>query len=78
VNLRRRLEALEQDLRSEPIVLLMSDNRAETLPGHNDYALNLLSRSVRADRTPAMELIARSQSSTEKGGAHMIALVGRF
>jgi hypothetical protein len=29
VNLRRRLEALEQDLSSEPIVLLMRDDRTE-------------------------------------------------
>ena len=75
VNLRRRLEALEQDLSSEPILLLMPDGRTETLPGHNDYVLNLLSRAVRGDRAPEMELIARSQSSTEPGGAHMIDLV---
>ena len=75
VNLRRRLEALEQDLRSEPIALLMPDGRTETLPGHNDYVLNLLSRAVRGDRTPEMELVARSVSSIEPDGAHMIDLV---
>jgi hypothetical protein len=53
----------------------MPDGRMETLPGHNDYVLNLLSRAVRGDRTPEIELIARSQSSTEPGGAHMIDLV---
>jgi hypothetical protein len=53
----------------------MPGGRTETLPGHNDYVLNLLSRAVRGDRTPEMELIARSQSSTEPGGAHMIDLV---
>jgi hypothetical protein len=75
VNLRRRLEALEQDLTGEPILLLMPDGRTETLPGHNDYVLGLLSRAVRGDRTPEMELVARSRSSTEPGGAHMIDLV---
>jgi hypothetical protein len=74
VNLRRRLEALEKDLSNEPIVLLMPDGRIETLPGHNDYVLNLLGRAVGGDRTPEMELIARSVSSTEPGGAHMIDL----
>jgi hypothetical protein len=75
-DLRRRLEALEQDLSSgEFIVLLMPDGRTETLPGHNDYVLDLLGRAVRGDRTPEMELIARSQSSTEPDGAHMIDLV---
>jgi len=75
INLRRRLEALEKDLSSEPIVLLMPDGRTETLPGHNDYVLNLLGQALGGDRTPEMELIARSQSSTEPGGAHMIDLV---
>jgi hypothetical protein len=76
INLRRRLEALEQDFMcSKPNLLLMPDGRTETLPGHNDYVLHLLSRAVRGDRTPEMDLIARSQSSTEPGGAHMIDLV---
>jgi hypothetical protein len=74
-SLRRRLEALENDLSIEPIVLHMPDGRMETLPGHNDYVRHLLSRAVRGDRTLEMELIARSQSSTEPGGAHMIDLV---
>ena len=75
INLRRRLEALEKDLSSEPIVLLMPDGRTETLPGHNDYVVDLLGRAVGGDRTPEMELVARSISSTEPGGAHMIDLV---
>jgi hypothetical protein len=37
--------------------------------------LGLLGRAVRGDWTPEMELIARSQSSAEPGGAHMIDLV---
>ena len=55
--------------------MLMPDGRTETLPGHNDYVLNLLSRAVRGERTPEMELVARSVSSTEPGGAHMVDLV---
>ena len=74
-NLRRRLEALEQDLSSEQIVLLMPGGRVVTLPGHNDFVLNLLSRAVRGDRTPEMDLVARSVSSREPDGAHMIDLV---
>jgi hypothetical protein len=75
INMRRRLEALEEQLTSEPIVLLMPNGRTETLSGQNDYVLDLLSRAVRGDRTPEMELIARSTSSSEPGGAHMIDLV---
>ena len=74
INLLRRLEALEQQFTSEPIVLLMPDGRTETLPGHSDYVLDLLGRAVREDRTPKMELIAQSKSSREPGGAHMIDL----
>jgi len=75
VNLRRRLEALEKDCSSEQIVLRMADGRTETLPGHNDYVVNLLGRVVGGETTPELELIARSHSSTEPGGAHMIDLV---
>ena len=75
VNLRRRLAALEKDLSSEPIVLLMPDGRTETLPGHNDYVLGLLGTGSRGRPDPEMDLVARSISSTEPGGAHMIDLV---
>jgi hypothetical protein len=75
INMRRRLEALEEQLTSEPILLLMPDGGTETLPGQNDYVLSLLRRAVRGDRTPGMELVARSVSSTEPGGAHLIDLV---
>ena len=74
INLRRRLEALEQDfISSEPIRLLMPDGRIETLPGCD--VPGLLGRAVRGDRTPEMELVAGSVSSTEPDGAHMIDLV---
>jgi hypothetical protein len=74
-NLRRRLEALEKQLASEPILLLMPDGRTETLPGQNDYVLDLLWHAVRGERTPEMHLVAQSISSSEPGGAHMIDLV---
>jgi len=74
INLLRRLEALEQELTSDPIVLLMPDGRTETLPSHSDDVRDLLGRAVRGDRTPEMELIAQSRSSREPDGAHMIDL----
>ena len=69
INLRRRLEALEKDLSSEPIILLMPDGRTETLRGD---VLDLFSRAVGGEQTPEMELISQSISSVEPGGAHMI------
>ena len=78
INLRRRLEALEKDLSSEPIVLLMPDGRTETLRGPRYYTLDLFKRAISGDRTPEMELIAQCTSSTEPGGGHMIELVQAF
>lgn len=75
MNLRRRLEALENQLSSEPIVLLMPDGRIETLPGRGEYMLNLFMRARDGERTREMELIAESIGSSEPGGAHMIDLV---
>jgi len=44
------------------------------LPGHNDYVVGLLARACREERTPDVELVAQSISSTEPGGAHLIDL----
>lgn len=73
-NLHRRLGLLEGRLISEPIVLVMPDGRTETLPGGNDHVIDLLARACRTDRTPEMDLIAQSISSTEPGGGQMIDL----
>lgn len=75
VNLLRRLEALENQLTSEPIVLLMPDGRIETIPSRGEYMLNMFTRACAGERTREMKLIAESVSSTEPGGAHMIDLV---
>jgi hypothetical protein len=74
INLHRRLEALEKQFTSEPILLKMPDGRIETLRGYNEYVLDLVARAVRGDRTPEMELISQSISSVEPGGAHLIDL----
>jgi hypothetical protein len=78
INLHRRLEALEKQFTSEPILLKMPDGRIETLPGYNEYVLDLVARAGRGDRTPEMELIAQSIGSAEPGGGHMIDLVRAF
>ena len=71
INLHRRLEALENQLTSEPILLLMPDGRTQRL---RSDVLDLFSRAVRGDRTPEIELIAQSTSSAEPGGGKMIDL----
>jgi hypothetical protein len=71
-NLRRRLAALETQLVSAPILLQMPDGSAVTFPGED--VLGLLAKAVRGDRTPEVELLAQSVSSTEPDGAHLVDL----
>jgi hypothetical protein len=78
MNLRRRLELLEEQLTGEPALLKMPDGRTERLPGRGDYLLDLVARSMSGDRTPELELIAQSISCTEPGGGHMIDLARAF
>lgn len=46
-----------------------------TTEGRGDYVLDLFSSAFLGDRTPEIELIAQSISSTEPGGGHMLDLV---
>jgi hypothetical protein len=78
MNLHRRLELLEKGFTGEPVLLKMPDGRTEKLQGRGDFLLDLVARSGRGDRTPELELIAQSISSTEPGGGHMIDLVRAF
>lgn len=69
--LRRRLHMLEQHAISEPVTLVMPDGRTEILRGS---APELLGRAWRGERGPGIGLIARSISSVEPGGGHLIDL----
>ena len=69
-----RLEKLEKGHANEPAKLLMPDGRTEIIPSPGDFMREVLSRACRGERTPETELIARSISSTEPDGAHMIDL----
>ncbi len=61
IKLRRRLAALEKNLSSgDPILLLMPDGRTKTLPGHNDYVVDLLGRALWGDRTPEIARLTRN------------------
>ena len=72
VNLRRRVALLEQQLTNESVVLQMPDGRTVRLP--SNAAVGLLARACRDDRTPQVELVALSNSSTEPDGAHLLDL----
>ena len=72
VNLRRRVALLEQQITNESIVLQMSDGSTVRLP--SNAAVGLLAKAIREDRTPEVELVAQSISSTEPDGAHLLDL----
>jgi hypothetical protein len=74
MNLKRRLKALERAIVSEPITLKMPDGSTVTLRGAGDCALGLLAKAFRGDLTSDIELVARSISSTEQGGGHLVDL----
>ena len=52
----------------------MADGRTVTLRGGGDYALDLLACAYRGARTPEIELIAQSISSSERDGGHLVDL----
>ena len=72
--LNRRLQLLEKRLTSGPIILQMPDGRTELLRGRGDYTSHLFARALGGDRTPEIELIAQSISSSEPGDGRLIEL----
>ena len=71
-NLHRRLERLEKHLISAPIFLQMSDGSTERILGDANYVLDIMMCALNGERVREMELIARSISSDEPNGAHMV------
>jgi hypothetical protein len=71
-NLLRRLERLEKHLISAPILLQMSDGSTERILGDANYVLDLMICTLSGETVPELELIARSISSDEPTGSHMV------
>lgn len=70
----RRLERLEKHYLNDPILLQMPDRSLKTLNGRPNYLLGLMMRTLGGEQVPEMDLIARSTSAEEPGGAHMVDL----
>jgi hypothetical protein len=71
--MRRRLEALEENLISEPTILMMPDGSTATIPG-GDYLLRLLGiavheESASPEEAAHLDLIRCSTGSREPDGA---------
>jgi len=68
----RRLERLEKRLVSAPILLHMPDGSTVRILGDASYLLELMIFALDGETVPELELIARSTSSDEPSGAHMV------
>jgi len=79
VNIRRRIEALEKRLISEPTVLFMPGGRTASIPGRSEYLLKLLVVAARGNVSPEqgaqLDLIRRSTGAREPGGGRLVELI---
>jgi hypothetical protein len=78
MNLRKRLEALENWILREPETLTMSDGRTETMVAHGDYLLRLFLAAIGKEtlspkQAANLDLIRRST-----GGNPMIDVIRCF
>jgi len=83
MNLRRRLEALEKRIISEPTLLMMPDGSTASIPGHVDYLFRLFGVAVGGDnispeQAAQLDLIRRSTGAREPSGGHMVDLIRCF
>jgi len=80
MNLRRRLEALEKRLISEPTLLFMPGGRTASIPGRSEYLLKLLFVAARGanispEQAAQLDLIRRSIGAIESGGGRLIEVI---
>jgi hypothetical protein len=80
VSLRRRVEALEKDLITEPAILTMPDGSTVTIPGGGDYLLRLLEvatheESASPEETKHLDLIRCSRDAREPGGGRITEVI---
>lgn len=57
---------------SAPILLQMPDGSTERILGDANYVLDLMICTLNGETVPEIELFARSTSSEEPSGAHMV------
>ena len=62
-NSEKRIEALERRIVFDPITLFFADGSSTQIGARRDYVLNLFAAACRGERSPQVELIARSVRS---------------
>jgi len=80
MNIRRRLEALEKRLISEPTLLFMPDGSTASIPGRGEYLLKLFvvaarGANVSPEQAKQLELIQRSTGAIKAGGGCLVEVI---
>jgi hypothetical protein len=75
MNMEKGVEALEARLPFDPITLLFEDGSSAKLAERSDYVMRLCGAFCRGEHSPKLDLIARSVSSEEPGGGHILDLI---
>ena len=83
MKLNRRLQALEKEFASEPILLQMPDGSIETITGAGDHLLRLFEaaaggRDVGSEQAAQLEMIRQCTGSKEPGDAHLVDVIRCF
>ena len=83
MKLNRRLQALEKEFTSEPILLQMPDGSIETITGAGDHLLRLFEvssggRDVGPEQAAQLEMIRQCTGSKEPGDAHLVDVIRCF
>jgi hypothetical protein len=83
MKLKQRIEALEKEFTSEPILLQMPDGSIETITGSGDHLLRLFEvaaggRDISHEQAAQLEMIRQCTGSKEPGDAHLVDVIRCF
>lgn len=78
--IRRRLEVLERDVNTEPVILTMPDGRIIMIPNGDDYLTRLMGIAVRSETAgpeelAQLELLRNCTRCQEPGGSLFAELI---
>jgi hypothetical protein len=76
---KRRIEALEARMISDPLILQFADGSTREIFGPGDFLLDLFCGACKGDPNPVQSaqlgLIGQCVTATEPGGGHMVELL---
>jgi hypothetical protein len=80
MRLEKRIRALEARLIADPLVLCFADGSTRELGGRGDFVMGLFHKAcggvdISPGQAAKLDLIRKSVSAQEPGGAHMVELL---